>query len=470
MTDNLWILTEERPKRKVLQTIFEIFASEYKCEFFTDTLRIVPILNSDRVFEFTYRVIGFTCTIVNNVYIKIVSGSSSFTDFLIFYQDAEPEQCHTPIFAIEETKTDDSESRNTGVYQRCSKFVYLREFYPGVKMIMLYNLKVEQKQMPTKTNIFGTKLLRTFGVEIYGKTGYDSDLFSPFESIDDIISYKANMRHAPQGNVPISIVKRNDDKIEVSGRLYKDNGLNHDPNIGALSIICAVLRLLGWQGVIEIKHHGLSQQHLNGRNKFVRIASMLGLSLQGLTLPAAIQAKEYWHYDRSGEKLATILIHIAVENFTSGYSIFENHAGCEKSYFLTPGGECLALKKYRDRTAYKAGDKNAIIHIPDLILLDRDRCEIIDIEGKKFAFRQNGIDELANYDCIETEYIAEHYPEYEIKRTVVVYGGIGNRVCDSEIGFMLNATGNMILGPNAPQIFHEAIDNLKDFWNKRLNR
>ena len=30
-----------------------------------------------------------------------------------------------PIYAIEETKTDDKESRNTGVYQRCSKFIFI---------------------------------------------------------------------------------------------------------------------------------------------------------------------------------------------------------------------------------------------------------------------------------------------------------------------------------------------------------
>lgn len=465
MANNLWILTEERPKKEVLQAIFEIFAREYKCEFFTNTLKIIPILNADGVFEFAYRVIGFTCIKVDNIYIKAVSGSSSFTDFLVFYQTHEPTQLDIPVFAIEETKTDDSESRNTGVYQRCSKFVYLKKFYGNIKMIMLYNLKVAQKKTPTATNIFGTKLLRTFGVEIYGKTGYDDNTFSPFQSVDEIIAYKAQMRHAPKGNVPITIVKCDDNKIQVSGRLIKGRGLSHDPNIGALSIICAVIRLLGWKGDIEITQHGLLQHHINSRNKFVRIASMLDLSLQGLALPVAIQAKDYWHYNHRGEKLATILIHIAVENFTAGYSLFENHAGCEKGYFITPNKEYIVLNKYSDKGLYKAGDKSAIINIPDLILLDPDRREIIDIEGKKYSFQQNGIDELANYDCIEAKYIAKHYPGYDIKRTVVVNGGIGNNIHESEVGFRLNETGHMILGPNAPQIFHEAINHLKDFWN-----
>ena len=64
-TKNLWVLTEERPKKKVLQMIFEYFAKDQGCGFFGDTLRIIPILNEDKHFAFTYEVIGFTCARVN---------------------------------------------------------------------------------------------------------------------------------------------------------------------------------------------------------------------------------------------------------------------------------------------------------------------------------------------------------------------------------------------------------------------
>ncbi len=162
---------------------------------------------------------------------KTVSGNSSFTDFLIFYQKDEP------IYAIEETKTDDKESRNTGVYQRCSKFVFIQSYYPNVKKIMLYNLQIDQKLEPTSTYIFGTKLLLTLGVEILGKK-LDKTIFTPFKTIDEIIDLKNDMRKAPKGNVPILLTKSKT-KIEVSGRLFKSGGLSHDPNIGALSIMCS---------------------------------------------------------------------------------------------------------------------------------------------------------------------------------------------------------------------------------------
>ena len=462
MAKNLWFLTEERPKKEVLQTIFKKFAKDYGFAVFVDTLRIFPILE-DNKFTFTYEVTGFRCNKVDKVYVKTVSGNSSFTDFLIFYQKDEPTLKDEPIYAIEETKTDDKESRNTGVYQRCSKFVFIQSYYPNVKKIMLYNLQIDQKEEPTSTYIFGTKLLLTLGVEILGKK-LDSKIFIPFKTIDEIIDLKNKMRKAPKGNVPILLTKTKT-KIEVSGRLFKSGGLLHDPNIGALSIICAVLRQLGWTQKIEITQHGLSQNHVGKTNKFIQISNKLRISLQGLTIPKAEMSNDYWKYDTDGEKLGTIFIHLVVENFTQGYSIFENHAGCEKGYFITKKGEHIPLEKYKDREKYKGGDKEQIVHIPDLILIDFGRSEVINIEGKKYAFRKNGIAELGNYDYIEKNYILKHYPKFKILRTVVLYGSNEEEIIEIEIGFLLNEKGQLILGVKAPRLLKEAITNLLDFWN-----
>jgi len=462
MPKNLWFLTEERPKKEVLQTIFQKFAIDYGFAVFVDPIRIFPILENDK-FTFTYEVTGFRCNKVDKVYIKTISGNSSFTDFLIFYQENEPTLSDEPIYAIEETKTDDKESRNTGVYQRCSKFVFIQNYYPDVRKIMLYNLQVEQKDEPTSTYIFGTKLLLTLGVEILGKK-LDTTIFQPFKTIDEIIELKANMRKAPTGNVPILLTKK-EGKIQVSGRLFKSGGLSHDPNIGALSIICAVLRKLGWEDPIEITLHGLSQSHVGKTNKFIHIANSLNVSLLGLIVPSATMMSNYWKYELDGEKLGTIFIHLVVENFTEGYSIFENHAGCEKGYFITKKGEHIPLAKYKDTVKYKAGDKSQIIHIPDLILIDFERSEVINVEGKKYKFRNDGIAELNNYDFIEKNYILKHYPEFKILRTVVLYGSKEEEIIEIEIGFLLNENGQLILGIKAPKLFKDAITNLLDFWN-----
>lgn len=459
---NLWILTEERPKTEVLEVILNKFVKDRKYSAFIDNLRILPILENG-VFTFTYKLIGFECNKINEIFIKTISGNSSFVDYLIFLQNKEPKLTDKPIYAIEETKTDDKESRNTGVYQRCSKFVYIDNYYTNVPKIMLYSLQVEQKENPTDTYVFGTRLLITFGVEILGKT-LDPEIFKPFKSIDEIIDLKKNMRKAPKGNVPILLTKFKN-KIEISGRLFKANSLSHDPNIGALSIISAVLRKLKWKKDIVITKHGLKQEHIGKTNKFIQISNVLNIRLNGLKIPKSTLNKNYWKYEKEGEKLGTIFIHLVVESFTTGYSIFENHAGCEKSYFITKKGEPIVLKKYSDREKYKAGDKSKIIHIPDLILIDFDRTEIINVEGKKYKFKHKGIEELNNYDYIEKNYILKHYPKFKISRTVVLYGSNNDEIVEIEIGFLLNENGKLILGIKAPEIFKEAITNLLDFWN-----
>ena len=137
---NLWILTEERPKNEVIGAIIEKFAKDYKIACFINDIKILPMVDDSKSFLFSYEVKGLDSNFVDKVYIKIVSGYSSFVDFLVFYQDQEPTNDDTPIYAIEETKTDDSESRNTGVYQRASKFVYIEYYYPDIRKIMLYSL------------------------------------------------------------------------------------------------------------------------------------------------------------------------------------------------------------------------------------------------------------------------------------------------------------------------------------------
>ena len=462
-TKNLWILTEERPKKIVLEMILSYFAKDYNFGFLGSSLQILPLLDQNKCFDFTYEVIGFKCSKIDHIYIKTISGKSSFTDFLVYYQADKPTQKDKPIYAIEETKTDDKESRNTGVYQRCSKFVYIKNYYPDTKLIMLYSLLVEQKEEPTNTYIFGTRLLLTLGIEILGKT-LDSHIFKPFSSIKELVEFKNNMPspHSSK-NIPIKIDYK-ENCIVISGRLYKSDSLSHDPNIGAISLIAAGLRKLGWNKQIIVSRHGLEQKHVKSSNKFIQIANTIGIELEGLSIPDSKLPACYWDYDTDGEKLGTIFIHTTVENFTEGYSIFDNHAHCEKSYFKTSKGEYIPLAKYADREAYKAGDKSKIISIPDLVLIDIKENEIITIEGKKYKNRLAGIKELDNYDSFDKYYIDKYYPKYKITRTVVLYGGNQDKIMEVEVSFLLNSKGNMVLGVKAPKLLRDAIKNLMDYW------
>jgi len=456
---NIWILTEEMPKAGVIKTILNKVSTDQGLEMVFQELRIVPLIEGGR-FIFVYKVEGVTSKDFKEVYIKIASGNSSFVDFLVFIQDEEPDQSSEPLYAIEETKTDDSESRNTGVYQRCSKFVYVEFYFPGVKKIMLYNLQIPQKKEPTETNIFGTRMLRTIGVEIIGKT-YDAETMKPFSGLDEFIKVKSSMRKPPAGNVPIQVAN-NKDSISISGRLYKAGGIGHDPNIGALTIMALCIRKWEKEKPIVITHHGLKQEHLGKNNKFIQIAKRLKISLEGLTLPDVSDNESYWHYENSQEKMATIFLNVILVAYTTAKVIYANHGGSERGYFIDKTSGPLAIGKYQEgkRDKYKAGDKTAIIFLPDVIVFDPKLNQIINVEGKRFATRKNGIAELANFSYIENELIKPSYNPSSIVRTVAIFGGKETSIPEKEIGFLLNSNGDIILGKEAPSIFREAVDSL----------
>jgi hypothetical protein len=462
----LWILTEERPKHEVIGNLLNRFVELQGIAAFFDTLRIIPILNESANFASTYQILGFSSPAVSEVLLKVVSGNSSFVDYLIYFQEEEPTPIQRPLFVVEETKTDDAESRNTGVFQRATKFVYIDVHYPGIKSVMLYNLQIEQKKSPTDTNVFGTRCLRTLGVELAGKTDSKKSA-TAFSSVNELIDLKAAMRKPPAGNVPILITKENKDRITVSGRLFKAGGLAHDPNIGALSLISATLRKLGWKGKIDITKHGLEQSQVRSSNKFVQIANHLDLGLDGLKVPKATFPEEYWRYETTGEKLGTIFLHLVVEEFSHGFSIYENHAGCERGYFRNGKGELIQIGK-RLLSEDGAMPKDAeIVALPDLILIDPKRLEVINVEGERAVNVQAGIQQLKTFTNIENAYVRPNYPGFKILRTVVLYGGQLGTIENVEVSLLVNSSGKIVLGIKAPRLFHDSITNLISYW-KRL--
>jgi hypothetical protein len=473
MPKTMWILTEERPKKEVVSQILKKFSEEQGVLASFDSLRIIPILDESSNFISEYKILGVKSPTIENIYLSIISGSSSFVDYLVYFQDSKPDPKERPLYAIEETKTDDSESRNTGVFQRATKFVYLEVFHPGVDKTMLYNLQIDQKDKPTETNIFGTRCFRTLGVQFMGKKDNTASL-SGWSSIHELIEFKAQMKKAHSGNVPIVIKQVSNELISISGKLYKkgpkkkdgtySGGLTNDPNIGALSLIAATLRNLGWTKRIQIVKHGLTEEMVRPKNKFVQIANHLNIELDGINLPGAYLPGKYWEYETTGEKLGSIFIHLVVEEFSEGFSIYENHAGCERGYFYTADRKPLAVGKRlsnKDGVMLKNAEK---IAIPDLVIFDSKRSEMINIEGERSVNVDAGIKQIANFSNMEKTYIKHYYPKCKVIRTVVLYGGDGKSIENDEVGFLLNSSGKMVLGKNAPKVFEEAIQNLIKFW------
>jgi hypothetical protein len=463
MSETIWILTEERPKKQVIIKILEKLFKEKSIAAFFDTVRIIPILDDKGFFQSKYEILGVTSPAINGIYLRVVSGSSSFVDYLVYVQDDEPDPGQRPLYAIEETKTDDSESRNTGVYQRATKFVYVEVFYPGIDKAMLYNFQVAQAASSTETNIFGSRCLKTLGVQFIGKEEVDAAK-EPFLSVEELIEAKARMALPPESNVPILINKVSNDLITVSGRLIKDGRLAHDPNVGALSLIVATLRRLGWEKRIMITRHGLSQSMITASHKFIQIANHHSIELEGLTVPQAHFPIDYWNFESSGEKIGTIFTHLLVEEFSKGFSIYENHAGCERGYFYTNSGEALTVSKRMIDEKGEMPKEAEKIALPDLVLIDLERLEVLNIEGEKSVNVLKGIEQLSTFDNFENVYIEKYYPEYQILRSVVLFGGTSESIEHVEVSLLLTSTGKVILGLKAPQLFIDSVKNLGDYW------
>ena len=463
MSKNIWLLTEERPKTSVIISILAKFCGEHGFKYKTLDTKILPIMSADGRFKFRYKVIGFDSTDISEIFILPVSGFTSFVDFMLFYQAEEPSDKDRPALLIEETKTDDTESRNTAVYQRCTKFVVSDYFYRGVKNIMLYNHQIPQSIKPTATSIFGTRMLLTYGVEILGKKGYLNSLKS-FTDLDELIESKNSMKLTRNG---VSVrIKKQDDRIYITAKLEKNGRLAHDPNIGMLSMMCACIRLLGWKGRIIIKKHGLeSSSAVGNKNKFNYIAREYNIELEGIELPKVDWPEKYWQHEKNKEKTGTIFVHVIVENLTSAMAIYENHGGCERGYFLDYSNgrfNPIVVEKYVDRAKYKAGDKGATLYIPDLVLWDKKSREIVDIEGKKYVTRKQGILELKNLDSFERIVVDSFYPKEKVTRSLVLSGPGDPAVASqiNELGLYLDDTGGITVGNNAPAIIKEAVAKL----------
>lgn len=108
--DNLWLLTEERPKQSVVLQIVEMYCKDFNDKITEHSeIKILPHIENG-YFKFVYEIEGLSVAKANKIYIKTVSGNSSFLDFLLFKQEKAPvEGCSTDnlIMAIEETKTSD---------------------------------------------------------------------------------------------------------------------------------------------------------------------------------------------------------------------------------------------------------------------------------------------------------------------------------------------------------------------------
>jgi len=487
---NLWILSEERPKEETISFILEKLCRDKNISFYIPGITIIPIIKENK-FTFTYQVIGPFSPQIRNIMIKIIKGKSSFVDYLVFIKENPPSPEDIPIYAIEETKTTSSDSRNTSVFQRASKFVYLDTFYPSnkTKKIMLYHYDRPDNKKKASTFYFGIQILKTLDIEVsFLNSNNEAELvhqIEPFHSIEELIEKKNELSSSgPSHNIPLHI-KKMKDKILISSKLDKGTGkykgkISHDPNIGAVTALSACLRKLGWEKDIVIINHGINNIPEKTDNKFTRIANALNIKMKGVKIPETQEKKLYWDYDLNSEKNVTILTHITIEKFyQNGQIIFENHAGSGLGFFILPNGEKISVNKHTPK--------------PDIVAKDEINKEIINIEGERLKNFKKGIHQLKEQiPKFEEEYIRQYYPEFTIIRSLIAFDDsekkrklfqklqriFQNKKIHSKIRktykdidlihIILSKDGELLFNEiSCPKMLKSSFNNLSNFWQEK---
>lgn len=447
---NIWILTEECPKISTVMSILNHFSIDFGLPILKASIpKIRPLYTADNSFSFEYELSGVYINGVDQIFLCCASGESSFCDYLLFYQEHKPQETRNdiPLMIIEETKTSDKESRNSGIFQRGIKFVYARHFYPNTRQYMLYcNDYNPDHSNPTDTNVFGTNIYLNLGIKIIGKETYMFN-YHPFANLNDLIDYKNNM--APTSNgVSTYIDNTNSNFISMSIKLAKNSGITHDPGIGTVAVIASGLRALGFTKPIIITHHGITQNMVNRArgNKLLYICQLLGVQLDGLNIPNLPLPTSYWHYETSSEKITSIFLHIIAENYGL-LPIFHNHAGCEKCYFISRQNVAIPIPKQT--------------LMPDIVFYDATNKIITIIEGKKFQTLNQGIIEVDSYIDIENNYLINPnigYVGSNLYRAVSIFGDCYPGLPHNRVLIYIDSYGHIYVNSAAPApwlyIFH----------------
>jgi len=436
---NLWILTEESISYSEITKIIEESSKKHSLDIKLETLSIQPYIVND-IFQHEYHVTGFSSTKINNIYICGIQAYSQnpFVDFLVFLQEEKPnpeDLFKNCIYAIEATKTNTYDSRNTAMGQRSSKFVHLSFFLEGgtyPTQPVMYKTHPQAAQDHDSVEFIGRLLnhlpIRT---EFWGaqKTHYKK-----FKDIADLIDVKNRIsdKNTRVNDVPI-YVKDIGNRIEISGRLSNPGStgtaakgytgeIKSDPNQGQLAIIAKSIREFGYKGPLRICDHDLDPKVVaKQRNKFIKFAKYIDFEIDNCSIKNVDFNQKYYKYSvESKEKIASILAQVILVN-KGMKTIFENHGGCEKSFidtdvFQQKGGSNryeIFPKKYSTTTR----------KIPDLIMADQLNLIIYLYEGKLSTTKNDGLNDIKKYHDLEQDILSKDYPGYSFERRLIIEGG-----------------------------------------------
>jgi len=404
------ILTEEAPEIDAIKFLISTFLG-----IESPQINISPILNNARFYgKFVININEHTTIII-----MMFKGETSCADYLLFKGHVDDTtNAGDALCIMESTKTTDTNSRNTSVNQRISKFLVFKKLYPTslAREIMFYNQEWTGKKL-TPTATFGLKLMKSLNIEAYHVKNnntenlYDKYAVIEFNTITELIDAKNNIKEK-RGNVPIKINKH-DNNYYISCRLDKGTSTNtgkisHDPNVGLLCGLINFIHTKNKQSKITIQRHNISQQYFDKfpKSKFwyaINGIPIIFEHIKNITFPP-LPEKYFTLENKCTEKLATIL---CSQIISKDYKcIFSNHSGCALSNIKTHDKDITV-----ERTMPR----------PDILFHNNEKKELFIIEGKIEKDIKSGLMQLndAHLDRFIV-LIKTAYPECTIKKGLCI--------------------------------------------------
>lgn len=426
----LWVLGEENPNTDTTYKAIKIPLDKLEIDY----ISYLSHFRARRLSTKEYIIEGFLSDSFVEIRYLIVSGVTSFPDYVFYLQEKRPDNDSTPIHAIEATKNG-FEAAGNMTDQRSEKDVLFREkFGTNVPFTYFLNTPFNSSNVPKTSNLRALRRMATCEVQIchsfIGTENYSKIDISPFSSIDELVEDDRNLAWLGNGNIAFSLP------------LWKSGNPSDfsDPNVGRLCSIANTLRKLGFEGKFSIKNPKISTKKFKSRNKMSLILNALldffaEIDVEGI---GKLEKQEfsdegYIEFDIEGEKIASL----ALENIflEKGYKIiFSNHAGCEKGFICTEDGRWVSLPG-KDKYGEKYG-------IPDLVVVDIKNKKILFFEAEQYKKKNKGHDQILAPKFVRgCQFIMSFYPGYSAEIHLATYG----EKCASEIFYSLDKDNNEVL-------------------------
>ncbi len=398
------ICTEENPQVNEIEFILNYLGEHCKVSELTSSVK-------EDIWNGTF--LAETDKPSIHVVIILVKGSGSFVDYIV-YDNVNPDENTVPILLMESTKTTDSESRNTAINQRFTKFAVAKQRFPSTPLVLYYNTEQENN---TATSLFGRRLLTTFGVKAYDVKGKNLMADSPpFSSVEEIMKEK-NAFKEKKGNVSVKITLIAPHTYTISAKLSKGKNTTicHDPNKGLITGIASAIYSLDKEAKFIITNHYVAVDQIKKtNNKFWYANSAYDLKLEGCNASSkdTVCRTGYWTRDSKSEKASTINYQKYMEK--NGWTtVFHNHSSSARSYFVDLQGNEHQVPKN--------------LTIPDVVMLNKNKRCIQVCEGKILKDWLLGVNQLNNLTNF-LEYIETHYKGYTVQRGLCLYGNTSSNI------------------------------------------